>query len=176
MYRDPRAWHVLLDRMARGVAAYLVRQVEAGAQAVQLFDSWVGALTPEQFRRHVRPHTKWVLDRVAKTGVPVISFGTGTSGFLEDFASAGGSVIGVDWRIDMDSARRRLGSRPVQGNLDPLLLFSGPKALKAAVKDVLARNGGRRGHIFNLGHGILPKTPVERVASVADWVHDMSAR
>lgn len=172
----PDLWDELMKKVRVVTAEYLEGQVAAGAQAVQLFDSWIGALSPEQYRRHVRPHSKWVLDRLAKTGVPTISFGTGTNGFLEDFAAAGGTVIGVDWRIDLDAARKRLGKRAVQGNLDPLLLFSGDKALKAAVRDVVSRNGGRNGHIFNLGHGILPQTPVDSVKRVAEWVHELSAR
>lgn len=171
----PELWDALMKKVRLVTAEYLEAQIDAGAQAVQLFDSWIGALSPDQFRRHVRPHTKWVLDRVAKKGVPVISFGTGTNGFLEDFASAGGSVIGVDWRIDLDEARRRVGRKAVQGNLDPILLFSDKKALKAAVKDIIVRNDGRKGHIFNLGHGILPTTPVDNVRRVAEWVHEMSA-
>jgi len=174
MTERPELWDALMKKVRTVTAEYLEAQVAAGAQAVQLFDSWIGALTPDQYRRHVRPHSKWILDRLAKTGVPTISFGTGTNGFLEDFAAAGGSVIGVDWRIDLDAARRRLGKRPVQGNLDPILLFSDPKTLKKAVADVVARNGGRKGHIFNLGHGILPATPVDNVRRVADWVHELS--
>jgi uroporphyrinogen decarboxylase len=172
----PDLWDALMQKVRRATAEYLERQVAAGAQAVQLFDSWIGALSPDQFRRHVRPHTEWVLRRLEKTGVPVISFGTGTNGFLEDFAAAGGTVVGVDWRIDLDAARRRIGRRPVQGNLDPIALLSGPKALKAAVKSVLDKNGGRPGHIFNLGHGIIPQTPVDSVRAVADWVHELTAR
>lgn len=171
----PDLWDKLMRKVRRVTAEYLERQVDAGAEAVQLFDSWIGALSPEEYRRHVRPHSAWVLQRVAKRRVPVISFGTGTNGFLEDFAAAGGDVIGVDWRIDLDAARKRLGKRAVQGNLDPVLLFSDKKALKAAVKDVLTRNGKRKGHVFNLGHGILPGTPVDNVAMVAECVHEMSA-
>ncbi|MBI4060328.1 MAG: uroporphyrinogen decarboxylase [Elusimicrobia bacterium] len=171
----PDLWDALMRKVRTVTAEYLEAQVAAGAQAVQLFDSWIGALSPDQYRRFVRPHSKWVLDRLEKTGVPVISFGTGTNGFLEDFAGAGGSVIGVDWRIDLDAARRRIGKKAVQGNLDPLLLFSGERALKAAVKDIIDRNGGRKGHIFNLGHGILPTTPVDSVRRVAQWVHEMTA-
>lgn len=172
----PDLWDKLMRKVRRVTAEYLKRQVEAGAQAVQLFDSWIGALTPEQYRRHVKPHSQWVLAEAAKTGVPTITFGTGTNGFLEEFASAGGDVVGVDWRIDLDAARRRLGKTPVQGNLDPVLLFSSKKTLRAAVKDILARNKGRNGHIFNLGHGILPGTPVENVDYVASCVHELSAR
>ena len=171
----PDMWNSLMRKVRVVTAEYLEAQIAAGAQAVQLFDSWIGALSPDQYRRYVRPHSTWVFDRLAKTGIPVISFGTGTNGFLEDFAGAGGSVIGVDWRIDLDVARKRLAGKAVQGNLDPILLFSGKKALKAAVKDVIDRNGGRKGHIFNLGHGILPATPVDSVRRVAEWVHEMSA-
>ncbi|MDD5304210.1 MAG: uroporphyrinogen decarboxylase family protein, partial [Elusimicrobia bacterium] len=172
----PDLWDMLMRKVRTVTVEYLEAQIAAGAQAVQLFDSWVGVLSPDQYRRYVRPHSKWILDRLEKSGVPVISFGTDTNGFLEDFASAGGSVIGVDWRIDIDVARRRIGKKAVQGNLDPILLFSGKKALKAAVKDIIDRNGGRNGHIFNLGHGILPTTPVDVVRQVADWVHEFSAR
>ncbi|MFI5362356.1 MAG: uroporphyrinogen decarboxylase [Elusimicrobiota bacterium] len=172
----PDLWDKLMRKVRRVTAEYLKSQIQAGAQAVQLFDSWIGALTPEQYRRHVRPHSAWVLKELAGTGVPTISFGTGTNGFLEDFAEAGGDVIGVDWRIDLDAARKRLGKRPVQGNLDPVLLFSSKKVIRAAVKDILARNGGRNGHIFNLGHGILVGTPVENVDYAAACVHELSAR
>lgn len=172
----PDLWERLMRKVRRVTAQYLKAQVAAGAQAIQLFDSWIGALTPDQYRRHVQPHSAWVLQEIAKTGVPVISFGTGTNGFLEDFAQAGGDVIGVDWRIDLDVARRRLGRRAVQGNLDPVLLFSSRKVLKAAVRDIVTRNDKRKGHIFNLGHGILPHTPVENVQYVADCVHEMTSR
>lgn len=172
----PALWDKLMRKVRRVTAEYLKAQVDAGAQAVQLFDSWVGDLTPEQYRRHVRPHSAWVLAQAAKWGVPVISFGTGTNGFLEDFAAAGGDVIGVDWRIDLDAARRRLGQRPVQGNLDPVLLFSDKKTIRKAVKDVLDRNGKKNGHVFNLGHGILPQTPVDHVDYAASCVHELSAR
>lgn len=172
----PALWDKLMRKVRRVTAEYLKAQVDAGAQAVQLFDSWVGDLTPEQYRRHVRPHSAWVLAQAEKWGVPVISFGTGTNGFLEDFAAAGGDVIGVDWRIDLDAARRRLGKRPVQGNLDPVLLFSDKKTIRKAVKDVLDRNGKRNGHVFNLGHGILPQTPVDHVDYAASCVHELSAR
>ena len=172
----PDLWDALMRKVRRVTAEYLKAQAAAGAEALQLFDSWLGDLGPELYRRHVRPHTEWILKEVAPCGVPTISFGTGVNGFLEDFAAAGGDVIGVDWRTDLDFARRRLGRRPVQGNLDPVLLFSDKKVLRAAVKDVLARNGKRKGHIFNLGHGILPQTPVEQVEYVAKCVHERPAR
>jgi uroporphyrinogen decarboxylase len=169
-------WDKLMRKVRKVTAEYLKAQAAAGAQALQLFDSWIGDLSPDQYRRHVRPHSEWVLREVAGCGVPVISFGTGTNGFLEDFAWAGGDVIGVDWRIDLDAARERLGARPVQGNLDPILLFSSKKALKAGIKDVIARNKKHKGHIFNLGHGILPGTPVENVDYAAKCVHEMTAK
>lgn len=172
----PDLWDRLMRKVRKVTAEYLKAQAAAGAEALQLFDSWAGVLAPEQYRRHVRPHSAWVLAEAAKTGVPVISFGTGTSGFLEDFASAGGDVIGVDWRIDLDAARKRLGRRPVQGNLDPLMLFNEKKTIRSAVTDIVARNGARRGHVFNLGHGILPGTPVGNVEYAARCVHELTAR
>ncbi|MFI5347072.1 MAG: uroporphyrinogen decarboxylase [Elusimicrobiota bacterium] len=176
MTDQPALWDKLMRKVRVVTAQYLKGQVDAGAQAVQLFDSWIGALTPEQYRRHVRPHSAWVLNEAKKWGVPSISFGTGTNGFLEDFSAAGGDVIGVDWRIDLDVARRRLGKKPVQGNLDPILLFSSKKVIRDAVRDIIKRNGGRKGHIFNLGHGILPGTPVDHVEYAIECVHEMTAR
>jgi uroporphyrinogen decarboxylase len=159
-------------RKARTITAeYLKAQAEAGAQALQLFDSWVGCLSPEHYRRFVLPHSRHVLGALKGCGVPLIHFGTGTAGFLKDFASAGGDVVGVDWRVDLDAAWKLVGGRAVQGNLDPVLLFAQKPALKAAVRDVLARAKGRKGFIFNLGHGILPQTPVDNVRSVVEWVH-----
>jgi len=172
----PDLWNKLMLKVRRVTAEYLKAQAAAGAQALQLFDSWIGDLSPDEYRRYVRPHSAWVLKEISKCGVPVISFGTGTNGFLEDFAEAGGDVIGVDWRIDLDAARKRLGKRPVQGNMDPVLLFSNKKVIRAAVTDILRRNAGRKGHIFNLGHGILPTTPIDHVEAAVDWVHELSAR
>jgi uroporphyrinogen decarboxylase len=150
--------------------------VRSGAQAVQLFDSWIGALSAEQYRKFVRPHSAFVLASAKKTGVPVIHFGTGTSGFLEDFASAGGDVTGVDWRIDLDAAWKRIGPRAIQGNLDPVLLLGDRAQLKKAVHDVLRRSGGKSGFIFNVGHGLMPSTPVDNVRAAVDWVHEWKGR
>lgn len=173
MHAQPAAWDKLMKKVRRITADYLAAQVKAGASALQLFDSWVGALSPEQYRRFVQPHSAFVLKNAKALGVPVISFGTGTSGFLEDFAAAGGDVIGVDWRIDLPRAFKRLGARrAVQGNLDPVLLMSPKPALKREVQRILGQADGRKGFIFNLGHGILPETPVDNVASVVDWVHN----
>ena len=171
MHEEPKAWDSLMKKIRRVTADYLTAQVAAGAQALQLFDSWIGALSGDQYRRFVRPHSAFVLAAAKKTGVPVIHFGTGTSGFLEDFASAGGDVTGVDWRIDLDSAWKRIGPRAIQGNLDPVLLLGDRKALKRGVEDVLRRAKGRPGFIFNVGHGLMPSTPVDNVRAAVDWVH-----
>jgi uroporphyrinogen decarboxylase len=172
MAEQPKAWNKLMRLVRQITADYLWMQARSGAQALQLFDSWIGALSPEVYREQVLPHSRFVLESLKGSGLPVIHFGTGTSGFLEDFASAGGDVVGVDWRVDLDSAWKRIGKgRAIQGNLDPVLLLGDKKPLKAAVKSILERAGGRPGHIFNLGHGILPPTPVENVRSVVEWVH-----
>lgn len=174
MNESPQAWELLMRKIRRVTADYLRAQIAAGAQAVQIFDSWVGALSPAQYREKVLPHTAWVLSRIKNAGVPVIHFGTQTAGFLEDFSSAGGDVIGVDWRIDLASARRRIGKRQaLQGNLDPVLLFASRPVLRKAVRGILAQAGGK-GFIFNLGHGILPETPFDNVRAVVDWVHEYS--
>lgn len=172
MHEQPRAWARLMTKLARVTGAYLRAQAQAGADALQLFDSWIGALSPAQYRACVKPYSALALSTARQTGVPVIHFGTGTAGFLDDFAGAGGDVVGVDWRIDLDDAWRRIGPRAIQGNLDPALLLAPRKALRAAVSDVLSRAKGRRGFIFNLGHGIMPKTPPDSVRAVVDWVHE----
>ena len=175
MYGHPEAWHRLCDKFATVVADYLVAQIDAGVDAVQLFDSWVGTLSAADYREFALPHSQKIFQAIAGR-VPSLHFGTGTSTIFEELREAGGDVIGVDWRIDLDVARKRLGKKPVQGNLDPVLLFSSKKVLRAAVKDILSRNGKRNGHIFNLGHGILPGTPVENVEYVATCVHEMTAK
>jgi uroporphyrinogen decarboxylase len=161
-------WAPLMTKLADAAAAHLGAQIDAGADAVQLFDSWVGALSPQDYRRHVLPHTRSIFERV--NGVPRIHFGTGTASLLELMKEAGGDVVGVDWRVNLDDARRRLGATPVQGNLDPAALFAPPEELARQVDDVLAR-GGRVGHVFNLGHGVLPETPIDAVAAVIERVH-----
>lgn len=176
MYAAPEVWHALMDKLADTLAAYLVAQVKAGAQAVQLFDSWVGALSLPDYRRYVLPYSQRVLRAVEATGVPVIHFGTGTSHLLEAMREAGGTVIGVDWREPLDRAHARLGDGvALQGNLDPVALFAPLDLLREQVRDVL-RRAPRVGHIFNLGHGILPETPVEHVRAVVEMVHEMSAK
>ncbi|MBI4375476.1 MAG: uroporphyrinogen decarboxylase [Elusimicrobia bacterium] len=174
MHGQPKTWDLLLGHVARVTADYLKAQIAWGAQAVQLFDSWVGALSPAEYRRYVMPHSQAVLEALKGSGVPVIHFGTGTAGFLEDFARAGGDVIGIDWRIDLASAWKRVGAKAIQGNLDPTLLLAPTPLLRRAVHELLEQAAHRKGYIFNLGHGILPNTPPGSVKAVADWVHAWS--
>jgi uroporphyrinogen decarboxylase len=173
MYQAPDTWHRLMAKLADLVGAYLAGQARAGAQALQLFDSWVGCLSPDDYRAYVQPHTTRALRLAgAGDGVPLIHFGTGTATFLEDFAAAGGDVISVDWRIPLDAAWTRIGDkRAIQGNLDPAALLAPAAERDRQVRDILKRAGGRPGHIFNLGHGILPETDVAAVRAVVDLVH-----
>lgn len=180
MYTDRGAWHVLMARIARGLAKYLNAQIAAGAQAVQLFDSWVGILSPDDYREYVLPHTRSVIETIVPD-VPIIHFGTGTAGILEEIYEAGGCeknrvVVGLDWRVRLDDAWRRLGETAVMGNLDPLHLFADRGFIVAQAKQILNYAASHRGHIFNLGHGILPETPVDNVISLVDAVHELSAK
>jgi uroporphyrinogen decarboxylase len=176
MHADPGAWHALLGRLARVVARYLNGQIAAGVQAVQLFDSWVGCLAPDDYRALVLPHTRAVIQALAP-GVPVIHFGTGTAGLLEAMREAGGDVIGLDWRVSLGAAWARLGPGvAVQGNLDPAALFAPPSEIRRRVAAILGEAGGRPGHIFNLGHGVLPDTPVDHVRAMVDAVHELGRR
>ncbi|HEX9187672.1 MAG TPA: uroporphyrinogen decarboxylase [Vicinamibacteria bacterium] len=169
MYGDPATWHRLAGLFAEVVADYLRAQVEAGVQAVQLFDSWIGALDEADYREFVFPHVRRIFDALADVDVPKIHFGTGTGHLLAVQREAGGTVIGVDWRTPLDEGWRRAGEGvAVQGNLDPTLLFAPRDRLLARVDDVLRRAAGRPGHVFNLGHGILPGTPVDAVRAVVD--------
>ena len=173
MYGEPATWHRLAGLLADVVADYLRAQVEAGVQAVQLFDSWIGALDEADYREFVFPHVRRIFDGIADLEVPRIHFGTGTGHLLAVQREAGGTVIGVDWRTPLDEGWKRAGDGvAVQGNLDPTLLFAPRERLLARVDDVLRRAGGRPGHVFNLGHGILPGTPVEAVRAVVDHVHE----
>jgi uroporphyrinogen decarboxylase len=172
MYNDRGAWHAMMSLIAASLVKYLNAQIEAGAQAVQLFDSWVGALSPDDYREFVLPHTKAVIESV-KPGVPVIHFGTGTAALLELMREAGGDVIGLDWRVRLDEGWQRVGHDvAVMGNLDPVALFADREVLLAQARKVLDQAGGRPGHIFNLGHGILPETPVENVIALVEMVHE----
>jgi len=174
MYRHPQSWRDLMNKIARGVAVYLNAQIAAGAQAVQLFDSWVGCLSPEDYAQYVLPYTRRLIQAVTP-GVPVIHFGTQTGTLLELMRDAGGSVIGLDWRVALDEAWKRLGPVAVQGNLDPAALFAEPAEIRRQAKKILDQAAGRPGHIFNLGHGVLPQTPVGHVKALVDAVHELSA-
>ena len=176
MYGEPAAWHTMMASIARSLVKYLNGQIAAGAQAVQLFDSWVGCLSPDDYREFVLPYTRQVIAGV-KPGVPVINFSTGTSSYLEIVSEAGGDVIGVDWRVDLGEAWSRIGfDKGIQGNLDPLVLFAEPSTIKARALRLLGKAAGRPGYIFNLGHGILPETPVDNVLALVDAVHELSQR
>jgi uroporphyrinogen decarboxylase len=177
MYGTPDAWHRFCELLSGLVADYLIAQIEAGVQAVQIFDSWVGALNAEDYREFILPHTKHIFDRLAPYDVPTIHFGVGTSAILGELREAGGDVIGADWRLPLDEAWARIGfDRAIQGNLDPTLLLGPLQRILAATDEVLDRAGDRPGHIFNLGHGILPMTPVEHVQAVARYVHQQTAK
>jgi uroporphyrinogen decarboxylase len=175
-YNQPATWHRLMAMLARITADYLKMQIAAGADVVQLFDSWVGSLGPDDYRRLVLPHTRSVIAAV-RDRVPVIHFGTATGNLLELMRDAGGDVIGLDWRIDLDEAWRRLGHAvAIQGNLDPVVLFAEVGEIRRRAQSILDKAQGRPGHIFNLGHGILPETPVDHVIALVDAVHQISRR
>ena len=172
MYAQPEAWHRLCDRFASVIADYMQAQIDAGVQAVQIFDSWVGQISPGDYREFALPHTKKIFDALAGSAVPTIHFGVNTATILPDMRDAGGAVIGVDWRMPLDEAWTAIGhDRAVQGNLDPVTLLGPADRLFAAADDVLRRAGGRAGHIFNLGHGILPNSSLEQVQALARHVH-----
>jgi uroporphyrinogen decarboxylase len=177
MLSVPDAWSRLMDKLATVVGDYLSAQVEAGAQALQIFDSWAGVLAPWDYRDKVLPYTRRVIERARSTGVPVIYFGTDLNGMLGGLAETGADVIGVDWRIAIDDAWKQIGEEfAVQGNLDPVALFAPWEEIQHRADDILERTAGRLGHIFNLGHGILPDTPVDHVRRLAEYVHEYSAK
>ncbi len=175
LYSAPRTWHRLMEKLARVVADYLAAQVETGAQAVQIFDSWVGTLSPADYRRYVLPHSQAIFQRLQATGAPAIHFGTGTACLLPLMSEAGGQIIGLDWQTPLDWGWNQLGPAVgVQGNLDPAALFAPEAELLSRVERVLVQAAGRPGHIFNLGHGLLPETPVEAGQRVVEHVHAFS--
>ncbi|MET9534821.1 MULTISPECIES: uroporphyrinogen decarboxylase [unclassified Streptomyces] len=177
MYGDPELWAELLDRLAGITSAFLRIQIEAGASAVQLFDSWVGALAPADYRRSVMPASAKVFDAVAPYGVPRIHFGVGTGELLGLMGEAGADVVGVDWRVPMDEAARRVGpGKALQGNLDPAVLFSTREAVEAKADEVLAAAAGLEGHVFNLGHGVMPTTDPDALTRLVEHVHTRTAR
>ena len=191
MYREPRAWHALMSKLARLVGDYALAQIEAGADAVQLFDSWAGALAPADYAEYVLPYVQQCIAKVRGQGsgvrgqgaqtaesphpAPIIYFGTGMSGMLSLLRQTGADVLGIDWRIQLDDAWAQIGPGiAVQGNLDPMALFAPWPVIERRTADILDRAAGRPGHIFNLGHGILTETPVENVARLAEFVHEYS--
>lgn len=176
MYTDQGAWDGLMTVLTDSTARYLNAQIEAGAQAVQIFDSWVGALAPDDYRRFVQPHMKRLFSQI-RPDVPAIHFGTDTASLLELQRDAGGTVIGLDWRVELDAGWERLGPDvAVQGNLDPIVLFAPVPEIARQTRRILDQAAGRPGHIFNLGHGILPTTPVDSVRALVEMVHEFSAR
>ena len=176
MFDDPTTFDRLMELLAEVCAGYLLAQIEAGAQAVQLFDSWVGWLGPYDYERHVLPHVRYIVDQVRGHGAPVIYFANGASGMLDLVSRVGADVYGVDWRIGLDRAWEQLGADvAVQGNLDPLTLLGPPAAIEERVTDVLRRAGGRPGHVFNLGHGLVPQIDPDNVRYLVDAVHRLSA-
>ena len=176
MYRDAGAWRALMERLARSLARYINGQIEAGVQAVQVFDTWVGCLGPRDYQEYVLPYTRMMLQAVTP-GTPVIHFGTGTAMLLESMRDAGGDIIGVDSHIELDQAWGRLGDDVgVQGNLDPIVLYADQGFIRQRVQRILDQADCRTGHIFNLGHGLLPDTPYENVVALVEMVHELSTR
>jgi len=176
MYRDPGAWRTLMEHLARNLAKYINGQIAAGVQAVQIFDTWVGCLGPADYREFVLPYTRMMIEGITP-GTPIIHFGTGTGMLLEDMRQAGGEILGLDSHVDLDEAWARLGySVGVQGNLDPIVLYADQAYIRSRVQRILNQAGGRPGHIFNLGHGLLPDTPYENVVALVDMVHELSTR
>jgi uroporphyrinogen decarboxylase len=172
MYGTPAAWHRFCETVSEIIGSYLVAQIEAGADAVMVFDSWVGQLNAADYREFILPHSRRIFEAVRPYGVPTIHFGVGTGSILGELREAGGDVIGADWRTPLDEAWQRIGpDRAIQGNLDPTLLLGPLERVFAATDEILARAHGRPGHIFNLGHGILPPTPADHVQALARYVH-----
>ncbi|MEW6189348.1 MAG: uroporphyrinogen decarboxylase [Actinomycetota bacterium] len=187
MFQEPSTYHALMDKLTKVVTSYLNAQIRAGVQAIQIFDTWVECLSPGDYREYVMPYTKRVIDGLNRQAsdeypmdlkdVPLIHYARGGAMLLESMKEAGGDVIGIDWRIDLDIAWERLGyDVAIQGNLDPTVLFAPPEEIERRVKDILNRAGNRPGHIFNLGHGVLPQTPVEHVIFMVEAVHEYSKR
>jgi len=175
MYRDPETWRTLMDKLTTVTTSYLTSQIHAGVDAIQVFDSWVGCLSPQDYREYVLPYSKRVFIDLENAGVPRIHFGTGTSNLLAEMKEAGGDVFGVDWRIPVDEAWQRLGyDVSVQGNLDPAVLLGDIALIKSHAADILRRASGRTGHIFNLGRGMLPSVQVEKVVELVRFVHNFA--
>jgi uroporphyrinogen decarboxylase len=174
MHNEPKAWHQLMERLTDNLIDYLNAQIHAGCELVQIFDSWVGCLGPDEYREYVFPHTQRLIKGI-KQGTSVIHFGTGTATLLELQKEAGGNVIGLDWRMDIGPTWERLGNTAIQGNMDPVILFSNLDVIRTEAKKILDAVGHKPGFIFNLGHGILPETPVDHVMALVDYVHEWRA-
>ena len=173
MYRDRKTWELLMGRLADSMGEYLQAQIDAGVDAIQVFDSWVGCLSPQDYHNYVLPYSQRIFKKLEKSGVPRIHFGTGTGNFLEEMKKAGGDVFGVDWRIPIDTAWQRLGyDVAIQGNLDPAAVLADSRLLESFAAEILKRVGGRQGHIFNLGHGMLSEASAETVAELVRFVHE----
>ena len=175
MYGQPELWHGLMTRLSGMIVAYLLAQANAGAQALQVFDSWIGWLSRRDYSEYVFPYTRDIISAVRAAGVPVIHFATGASGLNEVIKDSGADVIGLDWRVPLDEAWASLGDVAVQGNLDPAVLLGPPDVVREQTRDVLQRAGGRPGHIFNLGHGFLPQTPLDNIMHMVDCVREWDA-
>jgi len=174
MYSDPGAWRALMEHLARNLAKYINGQIAAGVQAIQIFDTWVGCLGPADYREFALPYSRMMIEGISP-GTPIIHFGTGTGMLLEAMREAGGDILGLDYHVELDEAWARLGySVGVQGNLDPVVLYANQPYIRSRVQKILAQAGGRPGHIFNLGHGLLPDTPFENVVALVDMVHELS--
>jgi uroporphyrinogen decarboxylase len=177
MYADPNAWQALMQKLTTVLVEYTAQQVKAGADVIQIFDSWAGALSVADYREYVLPITQSMVRQVQAQGVPVIYFGVDTATLLPSMRETGADVIGLDWRIPLDVGKQAVGHGcAVQGNLDPIALFAPKAILRARVEGVLRQAGGMPGHIFNVGHGIVPTTPVENVQHVVRWVHEICAQ
>lgn len=173
MYKAPETWHFLMGKLSTSMGIYLRAQADAGVDAIQLFDSWVGCLSPADYRTYVLPYSRRVFSYLKDTAIPCIHFGTGTAAILEEMRQAGGDVFSIDWRISIDVAWQKLGyDVAIQGNLDPAVLLADSSLIKAQAADILARVKNKSGHIFNLGHGILPETPQENVRQLVEFVHE----
>ncbi len=177
MYGEPETWHALMEKLTVVVSRYLTAQIQAGVNAVQLFDSWVGMLSPSTYRQFVKPYVRRIFDAVQQTGAPAIHFGTGAAALLEDMTEAGGDVMSVDWRVDLDEAWARIGyDHGIQGNLDPTIMLTSWPVIEKATHDILRRAANRPGHIFNLGHGVLAPTNPDLLKQVVETVHQATQR
>jgi uroporphyrinogen decarboxylase len=175
MFSEPKTWHALMGRLTEMIVDYLRAQADAGIQAMQLFDSWVGALSRADYESFVAPYSSAIFERTGGLGLPRIHFGTNTSALLESMAAVDCEVVGVDWRTPLDEAWGRIGDKAIQGNLEPAVLLGPSELVRDRARDVLRRAGGRPGHIFNLGHGVLPDTPIDNLRLLVDFVHEYEA-